>query len=692
VRATIVMPALFALTFEVVGNLQMALFAAFGSFATLVMTGFGGTRHDKLMAHLGLAVAGSIGLTIGTLASGRWWTAAIATLLVAFAFFFGGVISPNAAAGTNGALLSFVLPVATAGGASTIPDRLAGWWLASVVGTVAVLLISPAGPGDRLRAAAAELASALSTTLNDALHGDTEAVERSHDATIEAKRRLMDIFISTPYRPTGLATADQALGSVVQVLEWSTSLLCDAFDGHVDFTEASPADRELLTTSAAVFRDIAELLTGSDVALDVNALEAGRAASMAAMHDTQADDERSRAAAAYAAHAQTIAIAARTAAVDTLIASGKADPETVAEQRRVWYGANQVSMHVPGLAGAAGVIGRHASARSVWMVNSLRGAAALAAAVAIADVSGVQHGFWVVLGTLSVLRTNAAGTGAAAWRALIGTAIGFAAGALLLLAIGTTSTALWVALPVAVFIASYAPGTAPFAFGQAAFTVTVAVLFNLLVPVGWKVGLLRVQDVAIGCAVSLVVGALFWPRGANGVVGRDLADAFRSGAQYLTQSVDWAVGARSAAPSAGAASFTADLRLEDALRAFLAEQGSKRASKTDLYALVMGTIQLRLTANLLSGLSVPKHAVPESDALRLQTAGLALYYERLADEIESAGDPVTGGDLVTSSELAPRHPRALWVWEHLEHLQGNAQAIAEPAARLSTLRQRPWWR
>jgi len=34
--------------------------------------------------------------------------------------------------------------------------------------------------------------------------------------------------------------------------------------------------------------------------------------------------------------------------------------------------------------------------------------------------------------------------------------------------------------------------------------------------------------------VSLVVGVLFWPRGASSVVGDDLADAFRRGAAYLT--------------------------------------------------------------------------------------------------------------------------------------------------------------
>ena len=88
----------------------------------------------------------------------------------------------------------------------------------------------------------------------------------------------------------------------------------------------------------------------------------------------------------------------------------------------------------------------------------------------------------MVLGTLSVLRTNAAATGSTAWRALAGTVGGFVIGAALLLAIGTGQTALWVACPSPSLVAAYAPGTAPFAVGQAAFTITVVVLFNLLVP------------------------------------------------------------------------------------------------------------------------------------------------------------------------------------------------------------------
>ena len=112
----------------------------------------------------------------------------------------------------------------------------------------------------------------------------------------------------------------------------------------------------------------------------------------------------------------------------------------------------------------------------------------------------MQHGFWVVLGTLSVLRTSASATGSTAWRALAGTVVGFVVGAALLVGIGTNPDALWAAFPVAVLVAAYAPGTTPFLVGQAAFTVTIVVLFNLLDPVGWTVGLLRVEDVAIGCA------------------------------------------------------------------------------------------------------------------------------------------------------------------------------------------------
>lgn len=331
-------------------------------------------------------------------------------------------------------------------------------------------------------------------------------------------------------------------------------------------------------------------------------------------------------------HANAIAVAVLALAAEALVATRGATPEWLDAERRRWMIGSaalaQTARRVSNIASAAAT---NASLRSVWFVNSLRGSVALAASVAVADIVGVQHGFWVVLGTLSVLRTNAASTGSTAVRALAGTAIGFVIGGALLVAIGSDTTALWVALPVAVLVAAYAPGTAPFAVGQAAFTVTVAVLFNLLVPVGWKVGVVRIEDVALGAAVSVAAGFLFWPRGVSAVVGDDLADVFRGGASYLSQAVDWATGARASEPDAAVAVGIAGERLDDALRGLMAEQGTKRLTGRELWRLVGGSLRLRLTARAVADLPRDRLVGSAAPVLDRRTSTLAVWYERLAE-------------------------------------------------------------
>jgi uncharacterized membrane protein YccC len=692
---------LFAFTDKVIGNPQIATFAAFGSFATLVLASFAGNWRDKLLAHLALAITGSVLLTIATIVSSSTLIAAIVTVPVTFAVFFAGITGPNAASGVTGALLAYVLPAASVGTISMVPDRLIGWWLASVVGTAAVLLSSPRSGGNQLGSAASKLATTLADELDAVLRGEPAA---DHLATaMAAKRDLLARFTATPYRPTGLAAADQALANCVELLEWCTSLISDAVRERHDFSDASPADRDLVARSASVLRDTATLLAGGDARPDVDGLERSRAEVLAQIKQSSSQPGARtdfRQAAQISFHTNAVAVSVLGVAYETMVATGLADPEWLEARRARWYtGGTAAARTVQRVSSVATAAHAHANVRSVWFVNSIRGAVALAVAVAVADLTTVQHGFWVVLGTLSVLRTNASATGATALRALAGTAVGFVLGGALVVAIGGDETALWIVFPFAVLVAAYSPGTAPFAVGQAAFTVMIAVLFNLIVPVGWKVGVVRIEDVALGCAVSVVIGTLFWPRGVASVVGDDLADAFRTGASYLTQAVQWAVGARAAEPDTADDAGTAGLRLDEALRGFLTEQGTKHIAKQDLWRLVGGSLRLRLTAHAVS--EMPGDATGLDAARRVlerRTATLASWYDELAEQV---GRP----DHRPVAELEPPSLAAagkvdgstgsyygVWLCEHLDHLAEHLEDLVHPAAEVAEIRTRPWWR
>ena len=81
-RAAIIMPALFALGDEVIGNSQLATFAAFGSFAMLLLVDFGGPVAERVQAVAALAVTGGVFVCVATLASQTAWLAAVAMAVV----------------------------------------------------------------------------------------------------------------------------------------------------------------------------------------------------------------------------------------------------------------------------------------------------------------------------------------------------------------------------------------------------------------------------------------------------------------------------------------------------------------------------------------------------------------------------------------------------------------------------------
>ena len=141
-----------------------------------------------------------------------------------------------------------------------------------------------------------------------------------------------------------------------------------------------------------------------------------------------------------------------------------------------------------------------------------------------------------------------------------------------------------------------------FEAGQAAFTVTIVILFNIIAPAGWRVGLVRIEDVAIGFAVSLVVGLLFWPRGAAKALAQELAEAYADSARYLAAAVEFGAACcdRQVPPPPDAEALRAAAtgrRLDDAFRTFLAERAAKKVPLADVTGLVNGVVGVRLAAD-----------------------------------------------------------------------------------------------
>src|SRR3954454_22836263 len=209
-RTAIVMPALFALGTEVIGNPVVATFAAFGSFAMLLLVDFGGPLRDRLRNQAALAVACGALIAVATLCSRTTWLAAVAMMLVAFGVLFAGVASSVLAGATQPLLLSFILPISLPGPASSIPDRLAGWGMASAASLFAIALLWPAPARDPVRTDAIAACRALARRLR---------MEPGAEADSEAAlARLHATFFATPFRPTGLSTAARAVVRLVDEL------------------------------------------------------------------------------------------------------------------------------------------------------------------------------------------------------------------------------------------------------------------------------------------------------------------------------------------------------------------------------------------------------------------------------------------------------------------------------------------
>ena len=622
VRAAVVMTCAFGLAHLTFSDPQVSLFAAFGSFALLLLVDFHGKARTRFVSYVALLLVGAGLVPLGTALSETKVASVVAMAVVGFVVLYAGIASPSVATASTATLMMFVLPVAVAVPSSETGARLLGLGIAGALCIPACLLVWPPPWRDELR----RRLSATITAIGRLVGAHAEGVRdpKAHAALDSELASMRRQFAATPYPQAGAARGTVALATLAGRVEWtaanaslvreeasslelpsvrsvlsvvvdtlrsSAALVCDRDGGPVN----DPASIRMLQTSTKL---LAERID-TELEAEVSALseQGGHGESPAPGAEPPADRRRIGGLAA----SLDPTFRARALGVATVM---------VADAALEAAGAAPVGDHIDNEVTSAGSrqlirsLVSHLSFHSVWFRNAVRSAAGLALAIAIVEVTNVEHGFWVVLGTLSVLRSSALGTGSTALRAMAGTAVGFVVGSVIMIAVAGHLLVLWLLLPVAVLVAGTAPSMISFAAGQAGFTVVVIILFNIVAPAGWRVGLTRIEDVTIGCAVSVIVGLLFWPRGASAALGRALSDAFDTASRYLADAVDRLTlpGREVDTAPAYRDARLAHLRLDDAFRQFLAERVAKVVPVETIVNLFTGANRIRMAAVTLASL------------------------------------------------------------------------------------------
>ena len=686
VRVALVATVVLAFTDLILQRPQVVTFGIFGVLALLLFADFPGSRQARAAGYGLLGAIGAVLITVGTLVSMSWWAAAGLMVISGFLVVFAGFLSAATAGGTRAALLTYILPATVPATAADVPDRLLGWAIALALAVPAALFLWPPVEHDRMRL----LSSASCRALADRLHlllgppptapgadlgatgstaagaiaaraggtaagsgGSAEAAvdppgvgaNDDADPVRAANQELRRVMRSSTSRPVGLTTGSRLLLRLVDEVSWLRILTGRTTARAVQNWPACP--REVVAACADVLDAAADLLpvTGRTAqhrdrlvsCLDALSAARARAAEQLAVSltgDATAVSDLLRA----ERRAQLIHEWAYACHLLGRTVRDAAD----ADARPLWdrlLGRNATPLAIRTSEAVRLLTVRQAGPHSVALQNGLRAGLGLGLAVLIAQISHVQHGFWIGLGAMSVLRTSAVTTTTTVGKALLGTVAGFAVGGGILYLAGTGPITLWVLLPLSLLVAGYAPATASVAAGQGAFTVAVLILFNILQPVGWTLGLVRVEDVALGCAAALLVGVMMWPRGAARSVRESLASAYRAAADSLVVTVDNALrgtpvheGMPAVAP--------ASVRLEGALRQYLSEHGNRPLAVHELSLAANGVGRLRLAAEALENLPAQEEleqASPEIAAqIRRRAHDCRDWYDRWAEGLSHA--------------------------------------------------------
>ncbi|MEU7108097.1 FUSC family protein [Streptomyces sp. NPDC046215] len=513
----------------------MALYAMFGALPLVLFAQLPGPARQRTPVFLVVLPVGCALVTAGTLLAVSDWAAACGMLVVGFAVSFLGIGAPRPAGPAAAFQLYYVLPCFPPYAPETLGDRLAGLTAGILLTTVAdrLLWADPAPRPYRVRladatAALAGYCGAVGRLLADG--GPGPAVRELGEAADRALHATRLSQVPPTERPTAASLRDRALNHSRAAARHLRNQLDSLGRGPLGGCVPDPAAARLLEAAAEALRQAARTLRagtpepgGDTLSGAVRAFDTARAE-----HHGGVTPERLRQGAVVRSAAEGALLACEAARIACGAQPGPRwrDPGgpfayALAGPLRRWW--RRLRLHL--------------TLRSVLLQNALRLAVALACARLVAGVLDLPHGFWVLLGTLSLMRTSAADTRGALVPAFVGTALGGAVATLLLMLVGDVPVFYAVATPVVILVGfSVGPVLGP-AWTQAAMTLTFMVLFAQIAPPEWQLPAVRLVDVLVGGSLGMAASLLAWPRGGHGqlrCVVRDFLSLAAEGVKAVT--------------------------------------------------------------------------------------------------------------------------------------------------------------
>jgi len=633
IRAAIGTTIAMAIAIALLPGTPATVLAAFGSMAMLGTIDFGGSMRRRTAALISTGIVGAVLVVIGAVAALSIPSIVIVTFVVTGGLAFLVVLRGPFASACPALTTVYVASAMVATSLDSIAPLLAGWGIAVAVAIPVTLLVLP-----RPNLAPVHEACVSSLrTIAQAIAARGAGKPADQAAISASLAQLQDSYLGNPFRAAGLRATDRALLVLVGQVEALLTAL-ERGGGYLRPVSGLPSTSALIDESASTLLATADALAtrnappsaqhladlwqgqwdGAVKALGEESL--GSPAERVDLVDTAFPDR---------------AMAISVVRLNILVRRTLGIPEE-------HFDTAQLAIPDPPVAHPLRELLDQVSLRSPWTRLALRTGVGLALAALVVEIIGIGHGFWVLLGVIATLRMDGVTTLKTSLLAVGGTFAGALLGYFLLNADATHHLLLWIGLTIITFLAVYTQATTAYIIGQAAFSLFVLVAFSLA---NWpprpEIAVERLEDIAYGAAISIVVALLMWPRGVVAGLRGNVVLAIQRANQVLLDAVaDLVDGGKRVTSSELVESTAAFSRSQEVVEVSLASRSADATTRAHAWQMVIDNLRtLTVGGHLIAGWSTDRPPVASlvpalGPLLQDDARSTTLAWNRTAQSIE----------------------------------------------------------